>query len=173
MLFSTDKNGCFLHRLWDLQGCSLLMGRWLLTDTLLRLWIKDLLHQFGEGLSQGLARKMWCLWYEGMRFDTTAGPTLPLNSACVGQKKDFFFLAKISALNLVKRVKSTCGCFTWWQVPVILVTSPAQRGKYALCSTFCLDRPFAVICQLFLSSLLELRFGGQASVLHQHAQHRF
>lgn len=39
MLFITGKIRCFLHRLWDLQGFYLLLGRWLLTERLLRLTV--------------------------------------------------------------------------------------------------------------------------------------
>lgn len=120
-----------------------------------------MLHQFREGLLQGLARKMWCLWYKGMRFDTTLGLFCPWTlQICVGQKKDLFFLAKIRAWNLVQMVnptlwiRETGSCSAPSQAPAILVTSSAQNGKFVLYSTCWLDRPFVAVYHFRSLSLL-------------------
>lgn len=121
MLFITSKIWCFLHRLWDLQVCYLLLGRQPHTEAaqVACCGLRTCCIGWGR-IPAGLSKKstvsviwsneVWCCIRR----------SLPWTLQIYGTKKDIFF----------------------WQTSELWIwLNSAQHGKYMLCSTFWLDRP--------------------------------
>lgn len=147
MLFITSKIWCFLHRLWDLQGCYLLLGKRPHTEAaqVACCGLRTCCIGWGR-IPAGLSKKstvsviwsneVWCCIRR----------SLPWTLQICGTKKDIFF---------------------WQRSELWIWLNSAQHGKYMLCSTFWLDRP--LLWSARLSSLLAQRWvqGAKHTILLQ------